>query len=994
MKKLNLSLSFIFLLFLSFLFPGEAAALTANSAKECAICHFNWIDVFYKEGKASDLADYPTEKLVANEMMCYSCHDGSIADSRFKVWETSRHKPGTKPSGKVRIPSFFPLAKDGTVQCFTCHSAHGVDTRPGIEATIFLRASNRDSAMCRECHVGKDLGPKKGMHPIDVTSLDIPEEIIKAGGKAGSKKNQIICQTCHTPHGSTSDKFLIIPNSGKGITTSALCETCHTVKPNIKEKGSMRKHSHPMDITLIAEAKLPEKWENGEVPYLSEDGRINCRTCHSPHNGISNNHLLVQRNEKGSLCVTCHTTKTVVANSKHNMEIMAPDEKNLEGQKVSESGICGTCHFMHKGTAPKMWARQVSEEGDVISKLCKSCHSKDHVAAKKQTGTYSHPVGLKGPDTVAIQGLPLFDDDGNRVKDGKVTCATCHNVHRWDPVSADVKVTRETVGDATNKFLRKRAAPSPDLCFVCHEDKGYVEKTSHDLNISAPKAVNANREPVKKSGICGACHLVHNAKGDKLWARTAGQGDNNIERLCNGCHTAGGVAEEKLTGKFSHPLGKTPTFTESSPKTLPLFNEKGSKDEHGIVTCATCHNVHQWDPAKKDKGPGMHVEGDRFNSFLRAPYDDEVTLCSNCHKNGSVKATKHDLHLSAPDEKNAVGEKAGKVPACSSCHLIHKAKGAKLWAREIPAASDDIISALCLSCHSDGKVAGKKQTGKNSHPLAKRVHDGKDTLKRELEGFYSYSTLELPLFTKEGERSRDGQISCATCHNAHQWDPQNINIGNVVKAEGNAGNKFLRKSNLPDSALCGTCHTEKRYVSRTEHDMAVTAPDAKNLQGKTVAEGGTCSACHLVHNGKEGYKLWAREVGEGDYIPMTLCTSCHKKGGPAEVKLPKYLKHPSDVVALESHKATDLTFVPLYDKNGKESSSGYITCPTCHNPHKWSVDHKGYGPGKNTEGNSLNSFLRVKSSDNMCKNCHGFQGLMRYKFYHTNEFRGGKAAFQ
>ncbi|HLB05546.1 MAG TPA: cytochrome c3 family protein, partial [Thermodesulfobacteriota bacterium] len=646
MGKTTLQISILLLLFLSFPIDGKTQEqLSPNSAKECAICHFNWIDEFYREGRHTFLADLPKDKMAANEMMCYSCHDGSVVDSRFRVWETNRHKPGLMPSAKVRIPSFFPLAKDGSVQCYTCHSAHGVDTRPGIEATIFLRTSNKDSAMCRECHVGKDRGPKKGSHPVDVTSLEIPKEIFEAGGKTGTKKNQIICQTCHTPHGSSSDKFLVIPNSGKGITHSELCETCHTVKPNIKEKSKMRAYSHPVDVLLVAGAKLPEKWDNGEAPYLSEYGEINCRTCHSPHNGISKSHLLVAKNEKGSLCITCHQFKKAVAYSKHNMEIVAPDEKNLDGKKVSETGVCSACHFMHKGKGAKMWARDVPDrEGeDVISKLCKSCHSEDRVGGKKLTGEFSHPVAVNPPEGADITDLPLFDRDGKKVREGKVTCATCHDVHQWDPLNPDLPVSKETEGDALNSFLRKRAAPSSGFCERCHPDKSYIEKTSHDLSITAPNALNIRREPIAKSGVCGACHLIHNARAAKLWARTPGAGKDVIERLCKGCHAEGGMAEKKLTGAISHPLGKTPDYPETSPKILPLYNEKGWKDQNGNVSCATCHNVHQWDPGLKGKGTGKKIEGDRFNSFLRIPYDEDASLCSNCHNKAMVKGTKHDL---------------------------------------------------------------------------------------------------------------------------------------------------------------------------------------------------------------------------------------------------------------------------------------------------------------------------------------------------------------
>ena len=60
-----------------------------NSAKACAICYYRWIDTFFVDGRGSDLVDYTAEKVVATPEMCFSCHDGSIADSRARAFGTA-----------------------------------------------------------------------------------------------------------------------------------------------------------------------------------------------------------------------------------------------------------------------------------------------------------------------------------------------------------------------------------------------------------------------------------------------------------------------------------------------------------------------------------------------------------------------------------------------------------------------------------------------------------------------------------------------------------------------------------------------------------------------------------------------------------------------------------------------------------------------------------------------------------------------------------------
>ena len=63
-----------------------------NSAKACAICHYRWMDTFFIEGKGSELVDYTSEKVVASPGMCFSCHDGSVADSRDRMTNGRQHQ--------------------------------------------------------------------------------------------------------------------------------------------------------------------------------------------------------------------------------------------------------------------------------------------------------------------------------------------------------------------------------------------------------------------------------------------------------------------------------------------------------------------------------------------------------------------------------------------------------------------------------------------------------------------------------------------------------------------------------------------------------------------------------------------------------------------------------------------------------------------------------------------------------------------------------------
>ena len=68
-----------------------------DSAKKCAICHYQWVYSFYVEHRDGELVQRPGEKEVADEEMCFSCHDGSVADSRSSAFHGAGHRAGLEP---------------------------------------------------------------------------------------------------------------------------------------------------------------------------------------------------------------------------------------------------------------------------------------------------------------------------------------------------------------------------------------------------------------------------------------------------------------------------------------------------------------------------------------------------------------------------------------------------------------------------------------------------------------------------------------------------------------------------------------------------------------------------------------------------------------------------------------------------------------------------------------------------------------------------------
>jgi predicted CXXCH cytochrome family protein len=461
-------------------FAGVTPPKNPNSAKGCAICHYRWIDTFFVDGKGSDLVEYQSEKVVATPEMCFSCHDGSVKDSRTKRDKNYGHKTNMTPPAHMKIPEIFPLDETAKVQCATCHTAHGVPSGGDTHETIFMRVSNKNSAMCVMCHADKDGGQNAGNHPMGNVQQEVPRKLISLGAVTGQGKNQVICETCHTAHGSQFETLLV-----DGAGNSGLCLDCHKDK-NIFTPQGKRKPFHVINVAT-GKVKIPQALLN-KGAKLGYNGIITCQTCHKVHNNkIEKQLLLIKKDDASTFCLTCHKDKKYLKETKHNIARTAPHEKNLEGKTATESGICSACHLPHKA------ARKLSGEGDFTTQLCLSCHTQGNVAEKVLITGTSHPLNVNPYEEIDSLDvgknrirLPLFNTSGAPSINGKITCATCHDPHGSGERLAKAK-SKNGVKAGRTLLLRNRMQY---ICEECHQDKNLIAGSKHDLSKVAPETKN------------------------------------------------------------------------------------------------------------------------------------------------------------------------------------------------------------------------------------------------------------------------------------------------------------------------------------------------------------------------------------------------------------------------------------------------------------------------------------------------------------------------
>jgi len=554
------------------------------------------------------------------------------------------------------------------------------------------------------------------------------------------------------------------------------------------------------------------------------------------------------------------------------------------------------------------------------------------------------PKGLKIPEDLIKKGARLGVNNS-------INCLTCHKAH-----INDIKHRLHAKNDINNTF-----------CSACHTDKKYIIDTKHNLLHSFPKEKNAQGNTVKEAGVCSACHLPH-----KVARKVPADKDIRTGR-CLSCHSAGNIAKESQLKGVQHPLKDSSSKLIDGEKFgLPLFDKFGITAKDGDMACLTCHDPHRWSASSTKGEIRKEIKGDRATSFLRKQSPD---ICSECHADKFyISDSKHDLIKTDPDGKNILDQTPSESGICGSCHSVHNSRDPFLWARKMNSDDGYVLNDLCLNCHSKDGSAKEKTLTDYSHPIA--VNPGEKGI----------TAATLPLFDENGKKVQNGVIECQTCHDPHRWDPVNTVNEPHYDKEGSSINSFLRLENSPSPKLCTNCHNREAHIENTDHDIKVTSVPVKNIKDQTPLESGTCGVCHLTHNSKNRFRLWALALGNGSSLTEKMCNSCHSNKNTDEVKSPAIASHPENIIIVNAGKGVkdQPGYFPIFgEKTGESLSNGRISCPSCHNVHQWGIDSPELGEGENREGDLTNSFLRNRSEELLCQNCHGLEGLFRYMYYHT-----------
>lgn len=284
----------------------------------------------------------------------------------FPAWQKqayaqSKHLPalhhvvGVKLRDSMTPPNTFLLKAGRVLQCATCHGLEDIENIPydniDKNAPQFLRLQDNQKieALCMNCHDAK-AHERLNIHVMVNQNGTIKEDT---------------CLFCHREVNTQRETKRELMNANLRLPAEKVCVGCHLKTPHLNAiehtDSVLSENSHSSAKNMVAQIKQLEAKGIARLP-LSEDNKILCITCHSPHEaGVLDEHNLsakqVQGDVKKGVEYSAHAWRDVVEADKRErletIQLSLPPYQRLEKEVLlrlpaKDGTLCLSCHEFEK----------------------------------------------------------------------------------------------------------------------------------------------------------------------------------------------------------------------------------------------------------------------------------------------------------------------------------------------------------------------------------------------------------------------------------------------------------------------------------------------------------------------------------------------------------------------------------------------------------------------------------------------------------------------
>ena len=477
--------------------PGPVRSLTVTQV--CVFCHTPHnaspsVPLWNREMSGATYLQYQSTTLTATtgqptgrSRLCLSCHDGTVALGALRNVPAGEQLDlaSTFVTGRARLGT--DLSDDHPV------------------SFVFDRALQA-----------------RNQRLVPPDSVDLPFE-----------NKRIECSTCHDPHEKDVKPFL-----RKASLNGELCTTCHNAGSDTQ---SWLSSSHATSAARPSGPTNP--WTERKPEWRGQTVAENaCFNCHTPHNAVTPQRLVKDKEEK--TCYRCHDGTTAATDvraemlkpSRHSVELYSGVHDAAEDFGLSPPPPhveCADCHNPHSVDAsraqapavpgPLIGVKGIDATGAAVpevndeDEVCYKCHGDHSVVTSPvvtrqifETNTRLE-FDVANPSHHAVQGPGRSSNVpsliGPMTESSRLYCTDCHNSD--SAASNGGTGPNGPHGSIYSPLLERNYATADNsaespiayaLCYKCHDrtsilaDESFPEHRRHVVNSNAP---------------CSVCHDPH-----------------------------------------------------------------------------------------------------------------------------------------------------------------------------------------------------------------------------------------------------------------------------------------------------------------------------------------------------------------------------------------------------------------------------------------------------------------------------------------------------
>ena len=407
------------------------------------------------------------------------------------------------------------------------------------------------------------------------------------------------------------------------------------------------------------------------------------------------------------------------------------------------------------------------------------------------------------------------------VPSSAVENADCFDCHDDFPVSSydrSVHAGMDCVGcheDADVEELPHEDEMSPVYCGNCHDDE--------QLDYDSSSHGQAFKRGDRLAPTCSSCHGMHDILSPtNVAAKTYKM---NVPYLCGECHREG--AEVSKT----HEIGEHNIIENYSQS---IHGEGLFKK--GLTVTATCNSCHRSHRILPHTDPNASISPRNI-----------ARTCMQCHS-----------RIEEVHDKVIQGElwekRPGAIPACTDCHLPHKAR------KETVELT--ISDRSCMTCHEAEVI---QVVDGDTLSLAAVDHDIIDRSTHTNMPCVKCHSDVNPTLTRPCEPS--GKVDCAACH---------AKISDEYYASGHGVAHLQGEKEAP---YCTDCHGDHNVLAHSNDASPTYRAAVPTLCGTCHKDDGAAThvSDHAQMNAMSDYStsVHGRGLTEKGLLPSAICIDCH-----------------------------------------------------------------------------------------------------------------------